>query len=115
MDDRLAPLGETSAAAPGSAPEESLWRPALRAALVALHDQWRSLLVLNLLVAGLIVGEFLSTSFAARLQTAGAWLMTGGLPAVFLAAGLSSGVLAEVAVVVAQQSGRWRSGNTEGT
>jgi hypothetical protein len=94
--------------------EAPLSRPALRAALAALHDQWRPLLVLNLMVAGLIAGEFLSASFAARLHIASAWLMAGGLPAVFLAAGVSSGVLAEIAVVVAKQGGRWHTTNTEG-
>jgi Mpv17 / PMP22 family len=110
MENRL-----IGAVAAGLAPADPLWRPTLRAALAALHDQWRPLLVLNLLVAALVAGEFLSADFAARLDTASAWLMAGGLPAVFLAAGLSSGMLAEIAVVVAKQGGRWRAVNTEGS
>jgi hypothetical protein len=92
--------------------EPSVWRAALESGLAAARSQARPVLALQALVALVVAGEFLSADVDAFLRSAGAALDTLGLPGVFVAAGLTSGLLAEAAVVAVHQQGRWRAWNT---
>ena len=69
MEERLAPFSEISAPA-GLVSEAPLSPSALRAAFAALHDQWRPLLVLNLVGASLLaLGLFVSVPVSLLVMT----------------------------------------------
>ena len=87
-------------------------RAAVESGLAAARSQARPVLALQVLVALVVAAEFLSADVDAFWRSAAAALDARGLPGVFVAAGLTSGLLAEAAVVAVHQHGRWRAGNT---
>src|SRR5262249_44853508 len=89
------------------------WDVAVACALDAARDPWRPGVVVQILVAALVASALPWPAVDAFWQRAGAALTAGGLPAVFLTAGLTSGLLAEAAVVAMHQGGRWTAANVQ--
>jgi hypothetical protein len=90
-----------------------MWAAALESGLAAARAQWRPLVALQVVVAAVVASAFLSAHVDGLWKVAGARLASWGLPGVFVAAGLTSGLLAEAAVVAVHQGRHWGAGNTE--
>src|SRR5471032_2074620 len=90
-----------------------VWTRAVEAGLAAARSQARPLIALQIVVALVVAGEFLSADVDAFWRSASTVLQSRGLPGVLVAAGLTSGILAEAAVVAMHQHGRWRAANGE--
>jgi len=87
-------------------------RSALRTGLEAARRQLKPVLLLQLLLAGVVASYFAWSGGPRLWQAASAALSRGGLVAVFLAGGIFSGLVAEAAVVLIRQRGRWTGANT---